>query len=1165
MSRAAGQGLPMRDQLAEMERSSQPSRTAARGASSPATLAGQAPTRVRRRAAAGPRRADPAPPDRPASPPGAAAARRRWHPPARSRPPRARPPGAAGRGAACGSPAARAAGGRWRVQLGAFSSEANARRAWNAVGRPPAGAAAGLRPGRQSDPPPGRARCANRAAADRACAALGSGGAASRSRPEAPPSNTLNRIFAASGLSHRPGLRGKWRAVAHLDGRSSMASPWRRRRMCVLVAGAAAPPRSARSPRPAPSSRPASVPPRRPGRASPPRSRHDRRPGPRAGRGRHRHRLRLRRALGRLRPRRDRRRHEPEVPAAPPSPSRPTPPRIALGVEQGREVVLLDPRVGRGGRRGLGAIGDTEPGRLKHRNVVGAVADGQGLGRDSSPRAGDGVEHGVLLALGADDRLRDGAGRAGPSVTSWLAATGRSRSSSPTGSAKRVKPPETSRVKAPCARIVRTRARARHQPDPFLAAAVDHRLVEPREQGDPRVERRLEVELAAHRLLGDRGHLGLDPGIIGQLVDAFDRDHRRIHVGGEQLLRRRGRRLDDHVGAVDQPLERAPGRFGRSGRTGRSQALPGSTHSLGPGSTPAARSASAAAEISPPLEPILCYQGRNEHIRLEQTAAGAHRRTDRERQVGAGAGAGGRRGGTVINADSAQVYRDLRIVSARPAPRRKRGCRTASTAIATAPTPARRPTGPPTPRPRSPRRRRPGRLPVLVGGTGLYIRTLLEGIAPVPDIDPAGPRRGARLPVAEAPPRSGARIPRRRRGSGRATRRGRRRALEVVRSTGRTLGAWQQAKAGGIGGEVMLAPRPAAAARLALAAATERFEKMISDEGIAEVASLAGAKPAALAPVMRAIGVREIAACLRGELTRGQALEAGRTGDPPICQAPIYLVQPPAAGRMAALPRAARGPAIEAALATSRRGRAAEPPFSPTARPCGSISMPTPTSRLIRGRRVAIIGYGNQGRAQALNLRDSGVAVASRCPRASASRARAAGDGFDVMTAAEAAAQADVVGDARRRRGSGPDLCRGGRAQSPAGRRPRLRPRPQHPLRPDRAAPRPRRLPRRAQGARDGARAATLSRGAADLAVGGGAGRRAVGAEALALSYAGAIGSGRIGILPTSFAEECEADLFNEEAVLWGAIPELIHAGFETLGRGRLLSGRSPISNALPR
>jgi ketol-acid reductoisomerase len=54
-------------------------------------------------------------------------------------------------------------------------------------------------------------------------------------------------------------------------------------------------------------------------------------------------------------------------------------------------------------------------------------------------------------------------------------------------------------------------------------------------------------------------------------------------------------------------------------------------------------------------------------------------------------------------------------------------------------------------------------------------------------------------------------------------------------------------------------------------------------------------------------------------------------------------------------------------------------------------------------------------------------------------------------------------------------------------------------------------------------------------------------AQALALSYGAAIGSGRAGMLPTSFAEECEADLFNEQAVLWGAIPELIYAGYETL------------------
>ncbi len=57
---------------------------------------------------------------------------------------------------------------------------------------------------------------------------------------------------------------------------------------------------------------------------------------------------------------------------------------------------------------------------------------------------------------------------------------------------------------------------------------------------------------------------------------------------------------------------------------------------------------------------------------------------------------------------------------------------------------------------------------------------------------------------------------------------------------------------------------------------------------------------------------------------------------------------------------------------------------------------------LIRARRVAVIGYGNQGRAQALNLRDSGVSVIIGLPEGSGTRARAAGDGFDVMTAARA-------------------------------------------------------------------------------------------------------------------------------------------------------------------
>ena len=152
--------------------------------------------------------------------------------------------------------------------------------------------------------------------------------------------------------------------------------------------------------------------------------------------------------------------------------------------------------------------------------------------------------------------------------------------------------------------------------------------------------------------------------------------------------------------------------------------------------------------------------------------------------------AGRATGGVIINADSAQIYRDLPILSAAPS-RRRRGPRRASALrrSATAPSPARRPTGRRWPRRRSTRLHADGRLPILVGGTGLYLRTLLDGIAPVPPIDPAiraevraRRRRGesARRSTALDPVAAATLNP------GDTTRIAR--ALEVVRSTGRTLG-----------------------------------------------------------------------------------------------------------------------------------------------------------------------------------------------------------------------------------------------------------------------------------------------------------------------------------------------------------------------------------------
>jgi ketol-acid reductoisomerase len=201
---------------------------------------------------------------------------------------------------------------------------------------------------------------------------------------------------------------------------------------------------------------------------------------------------------------------------------------------------------------------------------------------------------------------------------------------------------------------------------------------------------------------------------------------------------------------------------------------------------------------------------------------------------------------------------------------------------------------------------------------------------------------------------------------------------------------------------------------------------------------------------------------------------------------------------------------------------------------------------LIRGRRVAVVGYGNQGRAQALNLRDSSVAVTIGLPEGSASRDRAEADGFDVMTAAGASGQADLVvllaADETHGRiyaeAVAPNLREGGALLFAHGLSIRfglIEPRPD--LDVMLVAPKGPGTALRTEYEKGGGLIALF---AVHRDSSGGA-------EALALSYAAAIGSGRVGILRTSFAEECEADLFNEQAVLWGAIPELIHAGFETL------------------
>lgn len=226
--------------------------------------------------------------------------------------------------------------------------------------------------------------------------------------------------------------------------------------------------------------------------------------------------------------------------------------------------------------------------------------------------------------------------------------------------------------------------------------------------------------------------------------------------------------------------------------------------------------------------------------------------------------------------DASQVYRDLRVLSARPSEAEEaaaphqlfgyldgtescsaaRWAADAKAAIAESAA--------------------VGRLPILVGGTGLYLRTLLDGIAPVPEIDPqiradirALAVRDAYAALSREDPAAAARL------SPNDTTRVAR-ALEVVRSTGRPLADWQKDKLGGIGDQIDLMPMILLPPRDWLYARCDaRFVQMM-DAGLDEVAALLARGLDPDLPVMRAIGVPELADHLAGRLSRDAALAAAQ-------------------------------------------------------------------------------------------------------------------------------------------------------------------------------------------------------------------------------------------------------------------------------------------------
>ncbi|MBV8888442.1 MAG: tRNA (adenosine(37)-N6)-dimethylallyltransferase MiaA [Alphaproteobacteria bacterium] len=237
-------------------------------------------------------------------------------------------------------------------------------------------------------------------------------------------------------------------------------------------------------------------------------------------------------------------------------------------------------------------------------------------------------------------------------------------------------------------------------------------------------------------------------------------------------------------------------------------------------------------------------------------------------------------GGVIINADALQIYRDLNILTARPdaaaearAPHRlygfldaaERGSAARWRALALAEIAA---------------AHAAGAVPIVVGGTGLYLRALRDGLAPVPDI-PAeiraeatalnralgGPAFRARL--GELDPAGAARLPA-------ADRQRLVRAYEVVRATGIPLDEWRRrqtatASSWNFATILLMPPREPL-----YRACDARFAAMIEAGGLAEAAALKARGLDPELPAMKAVGVPELVRHLRGELPLAEAVEAAQ-------------------------------------------------------------------------------------------------------------------------------------------------------------------------------------------------------------------------------------------------------------------------------------------------
>ncbi len=546
----------------------------------------------------------------------------------------------------------------------------------------------------------------------------------------------------------------------------------------------------------------------------------------------------------------------------------------------------------RGGNQRFGAKGDTEPSGIEHRQVVRAVADGD---RRAGCDAEFGGEPQQYLSFGCagDDRRQHSASQpvlgnlqsvGGDAVKAELAGNRIGKYRKPAGN-------ERGQGTGPAHRRDEHRSPS-GQADPGGGFA-EQAALGPDQQRDAGGERAGEIDLAVHRPPCDFANPRTDPEDLTQFIEHFVFDDRRFEIGDEQPLAPPGDRLNQDV---DRRIAdgRARHRHDRPRLRGIHEQVAGFVRrepvGLGPDRQ---RFTDPGRELGKtPIEPG-GDQGDDEAHRL-LSYADAHARGKPQDGmppvvvIGGPTASGksalalalaGQLRGTIINADALQCYRDLAILTARPdaaaqvrAPHRlygfldaaERGSAGGWRALAMVEIAA---------------ARSAESLPIVVGGTGLYLRALRRGLAPFPEIpEKIGEEAAAlhrtlggvafREQLAELDPEAARRLH-----AGDTQRLVR--AYAVVRATGVSIGAWRDE------------PHPASPYRFATilmmpardrlyAACDLRFAAMIDRGALTEAATIAERGLDRGLPAMKAVGLPELLSHLRGESTLAEAVGAGQ-------------------------------------------------------------------------------------------------------------------------------------------------------------------------------------------------------------------------------------------------------------------------------------------------